>query len=310
MSIIEVNHLTKDYGFKRGVFDVSFKIEKGEVFGFLGPNGAGKSTTIRHLMGFSKPLSGSTKLLGMDSFKEYDRILNKVGYIPGEIALPQGLTGYQFIDMMQNMYHVHNEEMLNKMLNLFELKDSELRCDTKHMSLGVKRKLAIVTAFMSDPEVLILDEPTSGLDPIMQQRFIDFIIEEKKRGKTILLSSHIFSEVDATCDRIAIIKDGRIVDEFISNDLKHASLKQYKIVFKSNEDYRRFVNEHDNAIINILKENENNNELIISCLDKDINKAIDLFTKYNIKEFNNIKETLEDYFMHFYKEDKEFGGNF
>lgn len=310
MSIIEVNHLTKDYGFKRGVFDVSFKIEKGEVFGFLGPNGAGKSTTIRHLMGFSKPLSGSTKILGMDSFKEYDRILNKVGYIPGEIALPQGLTGYQFIDMMQNMYHVHNEEMLNKMLNLFELKDSELRCDTKHMSLGVKRKLAIVTAFMSDPEVLILDEPTSGLDPIMQQRFIDFIIEEKKRGKTILLSSHIFSEVDATCDRIAIIKDGRIVDEFISNDLKHASLKQYKIVFKSNEDYRRFVNEHDNTIINILKENENNNELIISCLDKDINKAIDSFTKYNIKEFNNIKETLEDYFMHFYKEDKEFGGNF
>ncbi len=310
MSIIEVNHLTKDYGFKRGVFDVSFKIEKGEVFGFLGPNGAGKSTTIRHLMGFSKPLSGSTKILGMDSFKEYDRILNKVGYIPGEIALPQGLTGYQFIDMMQNMYHVHNDEMLNKMLNLFELKDNELRCDTKHMSLGVKRKLAIVTAFMSDPEVLILDEPTSGLDPIMQQRFIDFIIEEKKRGKTILLSSHIFSEVDATCDRIAIIKDGKIVDEFISNDLKHASLKQYKIVFKSNEDYRRFVNEHDKTIINILKENENNNELIISCLDKDINKAIDLFTKYNIKEFNNIKETLEDYFMHFYKEDKEFGGNF
>ena len=310
MSIIEVNHLTKDYGFKRGVFDVSFKIEKGEVFGFLGPNGAGKSTTIRHLMGFSKPLSGSTKILGMDSFKEYDRILNKVGYIPGEIALPQGLTGYQFIDMMQNMYHVHNDEMLNKMLNLFELKDNELRCDTKHMSLGVKRKLAIVTAFMSDPEVLILDEPTSGLDPIMQQRFIDFIIEEKKRGKTILLSSHIFSEVDATCDRIAIIKDGKIVDEFISNDLKHASLKQYKIVFKSNEDYRRFVNEHDKTIINILKENENNNELIISCLDKDINKAIALFTKYNIKEFNNIKETLEDYFMHFYKEDKEFGGNF
>ena len=310
MSIIEVNHLTKDYGFKRGVFDVSFKIEKGEVFGFLGPNGAGKSTTIRHLMGFSKPLSGSTKILGMDSFKDYDRILNKVGYIPGEIALPQGLTGYQFIDMMQNMYHVHNEEMLNKMLNLFELKDNVLRCDTKHMSLGVKRKLAIVTAFMSDPEVLILDEPTSGLDPIMQQRFIDFIIEEKKRGKTILLSSHIFSEVDATCDRIAIIKDGKIVDEFISNDLKHASLKQYKIVFKSNDDYRRFVNEHDKAIINILKENENNNELIISCLDKDINKAIDSFTKYNIKEFNNIKETLEDYFMHFYKEDKEFGGNF
>ena len=128
MSIIEVNHLTKDYGSGRGVFDVSFKIEKGEVFGFLGPNGAGKSTTIRHLMGFSHPGQGNTKILGMDSFKDYDRILNKVGYIPGEIALPQGLTGYQFIDMMQHMYHVNNKEMLDKMLNLFELKENELKC--------------------------------------------------------------------------------------------------------------------------------------------------------------------------------------
>ncbi len=250
MSIIEVNHLTKDYGSGRGVFDVSFKIEKGEVFGFLGPNGAGKSTTIRHLMGFSHPGLGNTKILGMASFKDYDRILNKVGYIPGEIALPQGLTGYQFIDMMQHMYHINNKEMLDKMLNLFELKENELKCDTKHMSLGVKRKLAIVTAFMSDPEVLILDEPTSGLDPIMQQRFIDFVIEEKKRGKTILLSSHIFSEVDATCDRIAIIKDGRIVDEFISNDLKHASLKQYRIRFNDLNNYEKFINEYDKNIIN------------------------------------------------------------
>ena len=290
MSIIEVNHLTKDYGSGRGVFDVSFKIEKGEVFGFLGPNGAGKSTTIRHLMGFSHPGLGNTKILGMDSFKDYDRILNKVGYIPGEIALPQGLTGYQFIDMMQHMYHVNNKEMLDKMLNLFELKENEL--------------------IMSDPEVLILDEPTSGLDPIMQQRFIDFVIEEKKRGKTILLSSHIFSEVDATCDRIAIIKDGRIVDEFISNDLKHASLKQYRIRFNDLNNYEKFINEYDKNIINILKEDKEKLILNITCEDENINKVINLFTKYNIKEFNNIKETLEDYFMHFYKEDKEFGGNF
>ena len=310
MCVLEVNHLTKDYGSGRGVFDVSFKVNKGEVFGFLGPNGAGKSTTIRHLMGFSRPNDGNTKIFGMDSFKDYDRILNKVGYIPGEIALPQGLTGYQFIDMMQNMYHIHNTKMLNKMLNIFELKDSELKCDTKHMSLGVKRKLAIVTAFMSDPEVLILDEPTSGLDPIMQQRFIDFVIEEKKRGKTILLSSHIFSEVDATCDRIAIIKDGKIVDEFISNDLKHASLKQYRLLFTSIDDLSDFIEENDGKIINIIKENKQLLELYITCEDKNINKLINSFTKYKIKEFNNIKETLEDYFMHFYKEEKEFGGNF
>ena len=310
MSVIEVNHLTKDYGSGRGVFDVSFQINQGEVFGFLGPNGAGKSTTIRHLMGFSHPDSGNTKILDKDSFKEYSDILNNVGYIPGEIALPQGLTGYEFIKMMQDMYHIHNDEMLQKMLNLFELKDNVLKGDTKHMSLGVKRKLAIVTAFMSDPQVLILDEPTSGLDPVMQQRFIDFIVEEKKRGKTILLSSHIFSEVDATCDRIAIIKDGKIVSEFIADDLKHNSIKQYRIIFNSDDDYKKFKDNYDNKIINILKDNENENKVFISCDDKNINDVINYLSNFEIKEFNNIKETLEDYFMKFYKEDKEFGGNF
>ena len=310
MSVIEVNHLTKDYGSGRGVFDVSFQINQGEVFGFLGPNGAGKSTTIRHLMGFSHPDSGNTKILDKDSFTEYSQILNNVGYIPCEIALPQGLTGYEFIKMMQDMYHIHDDEMLQKMLNMFELKDNVLKGDTKHMSLGVKRKLAIVTAFMSDPQVLILDEPTSGLDPVMQQRFIDFIVEEKKRGKTILLSSHIFSEVDATCDRIAIIKDGKIVSEFIADDLKHNSIKQYRIIFNSNDDYKKFKDNYDNKIINILKDNENENKVFISCDDKNINDVINYLSNFEIKEFNNIKETLEDYFMKFYKEAKEFGGNF
>lgn len=308
MSVLEVNNLTKDYGSGRGVFDISFKVDKGEVFGFLGPNGAGKSTTIRHLMGFSKPDKGNTQILGKDSFKEYYNILNNVGYIPGEIALPQGLNGYEFIKMMQDMYHIHNEEMLNKMLNLFELKDNVLKTDTKHMSLGVKRKLAIVTAFMSDPEVLILDEPTSGLDPVMQQKFIDFIVEEKKRGKTILLSSHIFSEVDATCDRIAIIKDGHIVSEFKADDLKHASLKQYRIVFDNHDDYLKFKNSYNKDIINIIKDNEEKNKLNIICDDSNINKVVEFLSEFDIKEFNNIKETLEDYFMKFYKEDKEFGG--
>lgn len=308
MAVIEVNHLTKDYGSGRGVFDVSFSINEGEVFGFLGPNGAGKSTTIRHLMGFSKPQSGQTKILGKDSFKNYSEILSNVGYIPGEISLPSGLTGYEFIKMMQDMHHIHNDEMLNKLLKIFELEDNVLKGDTKHMSLGVKRKLAVVTAFMSDPKVLILDEPTSGLDPVMQQRFIDFIIEEKKRGKTILLSSHIFSEVDATCERIAIIKDGKIVSEFKAEDLKHASLKQYRIVFDDNKEYQEFLNSYDKKIVNVLKEDAKKNKVFITCLDKNINELIDFLSKYQVKEFNNIKETLEDYFMKFYKEDKEFGG--
>ena len=197
MHVIEVSNLTKDYGSGRGVFDVSIHVDKGEVFGFLGPNGAGKSTTIRHLMGFSKPDKGSAKILEQETFSKYYEILNHVGYIPGEIALPTGLTGYEFLKMMQDLQNIHNQEYLNYLLKLFELEDNVLSGETKRMSLGVKRKLAIVAAFMSDPDVLILDEPTSGLDPVMQETFIEFIHQEKKRGKTILLSSHIFSEIDS-----------------------------------------------------------------------------------------------------------------
>ena len=172
MSVIDVEHLTKDYGSGRGVFDVSFRVDKGEVFGFLGPNGAGKSTTIRHLMGFSKPDSGSTKIFGRETFEKYFEILGRVGYIPGEIALPAGLTGWEFLRMMQALQKCRNEERLAYLLKIFELDPSG---ETKRMSLGVKRKLAVVAAFMSDPDVLILDEPTSGLDPVMQDVFVDFI---------------------------------------------------------------------------------------------------------------------------------------
>ena len=194
MNIINVEHMTKDYGYGRGVFDVSLHVEKGEVFGFLGPNGAGKSTTIRHLMGFSKPDSGKVEIFGEPTFQKYYDVLKRVGYIPGEIALPAGLTGNEFLKMMQDLTGVKNEERINMLSDLFELDSASLLCDVKRMSLGVKRKLAVVSAFMSDPEVLILDEPTSGLDPVMQERFIQFIHKEMERGKTILLSSHIFHQ--------------------------------------------------------------------------------------------------------------------
>lgn len=311
MSVIEVKNLTKDYGSGRGVFDVSFNIDKGEVFGFLGPNGAGKSTTIRHLMGFSKPDKGETKILGEESFDNYYKMLNKVGYIPGEIALPTGLTGWEFIRMMQDLQKIHNEEQLNKMLNLFKLDDKVLKGETKRMSLGVKRKLAIVTAFMSDPEVLILDEPTSGLDPVMQEVFVEFVKEEKERGKTILLSSHIFSEVDATCDRIAIIKDGEVVSEFVADDLKHNKNKNYLIKFDDKDNLDKFLKtEKKSKALKIINYDEEKLRVLVSTQDDLINQVIDELSNFKIKEFSNIKETLEDYFMKFYKEDKDFGGNF
>ena len=307
MSVINVERLTKDYGFGRGVFDVSIHVEKGEVFGFLGPNGAGKSTTIRHLMGFSKADDGKVEIFGKPTFGKYYEILKNVGYIPGEVALPAGLTGKEFLKMMQDLTGIYNNERLGMLLELFELDEASLLGDVKRMSLGVKRKLAVVSAFMSDPEVLILDEPTSGLDPVMQERFIEFIHKEKERGKTILLSSHIFSEIDNTCDRIAIIKDGKIVSEFVANDLKHASKKYYTVDFKTEEDKKKFL-KSSGGIESLTMMNDKENEIFISIEDKDLNKTINLLSATDVTKFSNRKESLEDYFMKFYKEDKDFGG--
>lgn len=307
MSVINVERLTKDYGFGRGVFDVSIHVEKGEVFGFLGPNGAGKSTTIRHLMGFSQPDDGKVEIFGKPTFGKYYEILKNVGYIPGEVALPAGLTGKEFLKMMQDLTGIYNNERLGMLLELFELDEASLLGDVKRMSLGVKRKLAVVSAFMSDPEVLILDEPTSGLDPVMQERFIEFIHKEKERGKTILLSSHIFSEIDNTCDRIAIIKDGKIVSEFVANDLKHASKKYYTVDFKAEADKKKCL-ESSVGIESLTMINDKENEIFISIEDKDLNKTINLLSAVDVTKFSNRKESLEDYFMKFYKEDKDFGG--
>ncbi len=310
MSEIEVNHLTKDYGSGRGIFDVSFQIDQGECFGFLGPNGAGKSTTIRHLMGFSKPDSGEAKILGKESFTHYDEVLHQVGYIPGEIALPVGLTGYEFLKMEQDLQGIHNQEQQKKMLDMFRLEDNVLAGETKRMSLGVKRKLAIVSAFQGDPKVLILDEPTSGLDPLMQEVFVDLIHSEIKAGKTILLSSHIFSEIDSTCNRIAIIKDGHLVSTFKADDLKHASTKFYNITFPDAEAYQRFLTNHGQAdYFKILNKDDAKRTLFISADDKDINRLISHLSHYNLVAFTNQKETLQDYFMKFYKENQTFGGD-
>lgn len=307
MHTIEVDGLTKDYGYGRGVFDVSIYVDEGEVFGFLGPNGAGKSTTIRHLMGFSKPDSGSTKIFGKETFDKYNEVLSRVGYIPGEIALPAGLTGWEFLKMMQEMQSVKNEARLKQMLELFELTGNQLDGETKRMSLGVKRKLAVVAAFMSDPDVLILDEPTSGLDPVMQETFVEFIHEEKARGKTILLSSHIFSEIDSTCDRIAIIKDGKLVSQFVANDLKHASRKFYTLDFGSAESKNAFLAKKDVIpSLQLIKEAEN--EIFVSVEDRDLNALIGLSSTTGVTSFGNRKESLEDYFMKFYKEDKDYKG--
>lgn len=301
MSVIEVNHLTKDYGHGRGVFDVSALVNEGECFGFLGPNGAGKSTTIRHLMGFSKPQSGSTVIAGMDSWEYSADLQRKVGYLPGEIALPTGMTGTQFLEMQKKMRGLADSSYLKKLLERFEL---DPNIGLKQMSLGTKRKLAVVTAFMHDPEILILDEPTSGLDPIMQEIFIDYILSEKKRGKTIFLSSHIFHEVDASCDRIAIIRDGKIVSEFDPEVLKKESDKIYRVTFQEKSQWQEFTT-HAYHFTSI---NEKKLRARIQLKNSEITSFLTDISHFHIKDFTEFPFSLEDYFMQFYHEDKTFEG--
>ena len=193
MSVIKVCGLTRDYGSNKGIFDINFSIEKGEVFGFLGPNSAGKTTTIRHLMGFLKPQQGSCTVSGLDCRENAAEIQKNLGYIPGEIALFDDMSGIQYLRFMQEYRGIDCTKRMNGIIERFEL-DPNLKI--KKMSKGMKQKIAIAAAFMHDPDILILDEPTSGLDPLMQNRFIELIKEEKQRGKTVLMSSHMFEEVE------------------------------------------------------------------------------------------------------------------
>ena len=301
--VIKVDNLTKDYGYGRGVFDISVQIHKGECFGYLGPNGAGKSTTIRHIMGFAKPQVGKVQIFGIDSFGNTDKILAKVGYLPGEPAIPSGLDGWGFIRMMQEMRGEKNEERLNYLLDLFKLNPA---LPVKEMSLGDKRKLAVVAAFMNDPDVLVLDEPTSGLDPIMQKVFIKFILEEKQRGKTILLSSHIFSEVDATCDTISIIKDGRHVSTFNAKELKKEQNRTYILHFLDKEGMNLYLKEKNK--FECVYSNEDILLAAITFPQDKHNEFFQTLAGVKIKSFEEKPFTLQDYFMSFYKEERDFGG--
>lgn len=298
MQVIQVDHLTKDYGFGRGVFDVSFGVEEGEVFGFLGPNGAGKTTTIRHIMGFSKPEEGIIKVQGKESWNNSAAIQRQMGYLPGELAFPVNMTGNQFIEHMASLRGLADRHMTDYLLDKFELDPSG---DLKRMSLGMKRKLAIVTAFMHDPEILVLDEPTSGLDPIMQERFIEFILEEKKRGRTVLLSSHIFSEVDATCDRIAIIKDGILVSTIVADTLRHNEDKVFKVEFENKSEYLRFVG---NTSLELNAKRPRHNQVKVMIKDENIHYFFEEMSNYRLRFISEIKFTLEDYFMNFYDRKK------
>ncbi|MDD2376964.1 MAG: ABC transporter ATP-binding protein [Clostridia bacterium] len=297
MSVIQIQNLTKDFGNNKGVFDISFDVKKGEIFGFLGPNGAGKTTAIRHILGFSKPQKGKTFVNNLNSWEHSHQIQKDLGYLPGEIAFPNDMTGIQFIHMMADMRDLKDMSKANALIEMLELDPSG---DLKRMSKGMKQKIGIICAFMHDPKVLILDEPTSGLDPLMQRKFIELIKQEKKSGKTILMSSHMFQEIENTCDRIAIVKNGKIISIVSSKKIKNREQKQFEVGL-TNKDDIEIISKEDLKFTEIDKEKS---RLKIHFDDKDTNKFIKILSNYDITYFKEIKFTLEDYFMHFYGGEK------
>ena len=286
--MVEINSLTKDYGNNRGVFNLSFRIERGEAFGFLGPNGAGKTTTIRHLMGFLNPDKGSCTISGMDCRKEAAKIQKFVGYIPGENTLMDEMTGMGFLRFMGEMRKEKDIKKANELMKTFELDPSGR---IKKMSKGMKQKLGIVCAFMNDPEVLILDEPSSGLDPLMQNKFVELINEQKKMGKTILMSSHSFEEVERTCDRIGIIKNGILVAVESVANLKRSRRRTYLVTFQSVEEAAAFAKE---------TEGKQQANTVRAVVQGEIKPFLNTVVKYNVTGFDTVTQSLENVFMHYY----------
>ncbi|HEY2421992.1 MAG TPA: ATP-binding cassette domain-containing protein [Neobacillus sp.] len=293
MPLIEIRNMTKDYGNGQGVFDMNLSIEKGEVFGFVGTNGAGKTTTIRHLMGFLKPQSGSATINGLDCWKDTAEIKKMIGYIPGEIAFPDAPTGTEFLKRQAELLGLKDMSYAESIIKKLQL---DTTANLKRMSKGMKQKTAIVASLMADSDILILDEPTTGLDPLMRVEFLDILDEQKKKGKTIFMSSHMFEEVEHICDKVALIKDGKLIAVKSTREIKHNEDKVYKVEFQSLQDYQRFLLES----FDFVDKNESRNQVNVHVNDRDINFLMRVLKGYKISFISEIKYTLENYFNSLY----------
>lgn len=291
--MIEIMNLTQTYRSGKGVFNLNFTVEKGEVFGYLGPNGAGKTTTIRNILGFTNASSGKVLIDGLDARKETAEIQKRVGFLPGEISFYDHLKGKDFLNLIAKLRNLSDFTLRNKLEDQFKL-DTDVFI--KKMSKGMKQKLAIITAFMHDPDILILDEPTSGLDPLMQSVFLDLIREEKKRGKTILLSSHIFEEVEKICDRAGIIRDGFLIAVEDITSLK----EKYEDVFEV-----QLEKENPNILkskLDITHIKDGKYRLVIKNNYDEVFKELQ---GYKVIKMHSIKQSIEDIFMKYYGDDKD-----
>jgi ABC-2 type transport system ATP-binding protein len=288
--VIRLHQVTKRFRNGRGIFDLSLDVQKGEVFGYLGPNGAGKSTTIRTLMGFLRPDSGTAQIGNRDCWNEATQVHEMVGYLPGEISFLEGVSGMEFLRLLGGMRKLKDDARRDELIQRFEL---DVSIPIKKMSKGTKQKLAIVAAFMHRPEVLILDEPTSGLDPLMQQRFLELIEEEKQRGATILLSSHLFPEVERVCDRVGILKNGRLIAVEDVKDLRTKQRRVFTVILADAADTRKL--ERSGCRIERVRGNEIDIEV-----QGDYNRFVRALADCNVINIATRELGLEEIFMHYY----------
>lgn len=297
MECIEINDLTKDYGEGRGIFDLSLSVKTGEVFGFAGINGAGKTTTIRHLMGFLRPESGDAFIMEKNCWRNSAQIKQFVSYIPGEIAFPKDGTGETFLKRQIEMTGQGDMEYCK---NLCERLQLDIAMGLKSMSKGTKQKTAIVAALMRNAEILVMDEPTTGLDPLMRDVFLELIEEEKAKGHTVFMSSHIYEEMERTCDRVALIKKGKIVTTTDMDAIRHNKDKSYKIEFKDETSFKKILEAGYNCK-NIKPEQL---QLTIYLHDREITKLMNDLKRCEVLFFKEMKHTLEEHFNQIFKEDE------
>lgn len=291
--MIRTHDLTKYYKKgARGIIDVSLNIKKGEIFGFIGPNGAGKSTTVRTLLNLIFPTEGSASVMGLDVVEDTVEIRKHIGYIPSEVNYYGDMTVEDFLIYAASFYDVTSRHSMDALANRLEL---DLSRKIEDLSYGNKRKVAIVQALQHDPDILILDEPTAGLDPLMQNTFFNLLEEEKEKGKTIFFSSHILSEVQRICDRVGIIKEGRLIKVETVDEIMKTRAKKIRI--RTEQD---FVKEDDD-IVNLKRENDH----VSFVYTGTIEKLLSMLQGHPISDLSVVDPTLEEIFMHYYEREDD-----
>lgn len=294
MNVIEIKNLTKVYGKNRGIQDINISVKEGEIYGFIGPNGAGKSTTIKTLLNFIYPTSGEALIFGMDSVKESEKIKDYIGYVPSEVRYYDDVKVKDIIKYAQSFYPKSNKEYVDRICNELEL---DMNKKMGELSLGNKKKVAIAQSLINNPKLLILDEPTNGLDPLMQKKLFNILIEEKEKGNTVFLSSHNLVEVQNLCDRVCVIKEGKIVD-IIEIEKSKTELK-LKVTLSSSDIT-------DNIVLNLSdKILDKNGKLYTFIYSKNIDSLVKELANYKIDELLIEKENLEDAFLNYYENNKE-----